>query len=48
LECVGRNRLSLGFYCGIESVRLRERRPRVAAMGHDLNKDWKLGPTLYR
>lgn len=48
LECVGRNPQSQGFYCGIESVRLRERRPRVEQMGHDKNKDWRKEPHLYQ
>jgi hypothetical protein len=32
----------------LESVRLLERRPRVAAFGHDKDKDWRKAPTLYR
>jgi hypothetical protein len=48
LECVGKNPLSQGYYCGIESLRLRERRPRVMEMGHEKNKDWKAEPKLYR
>ncbi len=48
LECVGKNVQSEGYYCGIESVRLRERRPRVTEMGHDKDKDWKKEPKLYR
>ena len=48
LECVGKNVQSEGYYCGIESLRLRERRPRVAEMGHDKDKDWKKEPKLYR
>ncbi len=48
LECVGRNPLSQGDGCGIESVRLRERRPRVAEYGHDRDKDWRQEPRLYR
>ena len=48
LECVGKNVQSAGFYCGIESVRLRERRPRVREMAHDKDKDWKQEPKLYR
>jgi hypothetical protein len=28
-------------------VRLRERRPRVAEMGHDKDKDWRKNPQLY-
>lgn len=48
LDCVGKNPLSEGYYCGIESLRLRERRPRVAQFGHDKNKDWKAAPMLYQ
>ncbi|MCX8108533.1 MAG: DUF2961 domain-containing protein [Verrucomicrobiae bacterium] len=48
LECIGKNPISSGFYCGVESVRLRERRPRVEAMGHDRAKDWRKEQVLYR
>lgn len=48
LQCVGRNQASSGYYCGLESVRLRERRPRVALYGHDKNKDWRANQMLYR
>jgi hypothetical protein len=48
LECVGKNPASTGYYLGLESVRLRERRPRVAQMAHDRDKDWKKDPKLYR
>ena len=48
LECVGKNAASQGYYCGIESVRLRERRPRVATMGFDKEKDWRKEPVLYQ
>ena len=48
LECVGRSPQSGGYYCGIESLRLRERRPRVTEMAHDKDKDWKKEPKLYR
>ena len=48
LECAGRNPLSSGDYLGIESVRLRERRPRVSEYGHDKNKDWRQAPILYQ
>lgn len=48
LECVGKNVLSTGYYLGIESVRLRERRPRVKTYGHDKDKDWKESQILYR
>jgi len=48
LECVGKNPRSSSYYCGLESVRLRERRPRVAAWAHDRDKDWRANPILYR
>jgi hypothetical protein len=47
LTCVGRNPLSGGCYLGIESARLRERRPRVAAFGFDRDMDWRKEPRLY-
>jgi hypothetical protein len=47
LECVGKNPLSGGYYLGIESVRLRERRPRVKDYAHDLEKNWREMPVLY-
>jgi hypothetical protein len=47
LECVGKRPVSDGYYLGIESVRLRERRPRVQQMGWDKDKDWKKNPVLY-
>ena len=48
LKSIGKNPRSAGFACAIESVRLLERRPRVAAYGHDKDKDWRKNPTLYR
>lgn len=48
LECVGKNPASSGYYCGLESVRLRERRPRVKTMGHERDLDWRIEPKLYR
>jgi hypothetical protein len=48
LECVGSNPRSTGHYLGIESVRLRQRRPRVREYGHDSEKDWRKEPILYR
>jgi hypothetical protein len=48
LECVGKSARSSGYYLGLESVRLRERRPRVTAYGHDRDKDWRQNPNLYR
>ena len=47
LECAGKNTASSGFFCGIESLRLRGRRPRVTAMAHDKDKDWRKDPKLY-
>ncbi len=46
LDCVGKAPRSGGFACTVRSVRLLERRPRVATFGHD--KDWGTDPTLYR
>ena len=48
LECLGKNMQSESYYCGIESVRLRERRPRAAEMAHEKNDDWRKEPRLYR
>jgi hypothetical protein len=47
LECVGKNPAAQGYYLGIESLRLRERRPRVTELGFDKDKDWKKNPILY-
>lgn len=47
LECLGKNHLSSVAGIGIESVRLRERRPRVIEMGHDRDKDWRADPKYY-
>ena len=48
LECAGKAPASQGYLLGVESVRLRERRPRVAEMAHDRDKDWRREPKLYR
>ncbi len=48
LECVGRNPASQGYYLGLESVRLRERRPRVTEYGFDKDTDWRKDPVLYQ
>jgi hypothetical protein len=48
LTCIGKSPSSEGHFLGVESVRLRERRPRVQAMGHDKDKDWRKDPILYR
>ena len=37
----------MGYACGVASVRLLERRPRVAEYGHDRDKDWRKAPVLY-
>ncbi len=47
LECVGKHRDSTGYAIGVNSVRLRERRPRVKAFGYDKQKDWRKAPILY-
>jgi hypothetical protein len=48
LQCVGKNPLSTGYFAGIESLRLRERRPRVTEYGFDRDKDWRTSPVLYQ
>ncbi len=47
LECVGKNKDSSAFGIGVNSVRLRERRPRVKAFGYDQDKDWRKEQVLY-
>lgn len=47
LECVGKSARSEGYALGLESVRLRERRPRVEAVGRDRNNDWRKNPLFY-
>ncbi len=47
LECTGKAPESRGHFLGIHSVLLRERRPRVADMAHDRDKDWRKDPKLY-
>ncbi len=47
LECVGKNPAATGYYLGLESVRLRERRPRVSDYHHDAGKDWHTNPVFY-
>jgi len=46
LECVGRNHLSSGTSIGVNSVRLRERRPRVKDAAYLKEYDWRKGPVL--
>lgn len=47
LECIGKNHLSSGYGFTIESVRLRERRPRVKEMALDIDNDWRTNPIYY-
>ncbi len=47
LECVGKHPQSTGYLLGCESVRLRERRPRVKEWAHDRDKNWREKPLLY-
>jgi len=48
LVCVGKNAQSNGYFLGLESARLRERRPRVTEFGFDRNNDWRHNPLIYR
>lgn len=48
LECIGKNSASTQHWLGLESVRLRERRPRVKEWAFDKDKDWTKNPILYR
>ncbi len=48
LECTGKNKDATGRHIGINSVRLRERRPRVKTFGYDKDKDWRKEQVLYR
>jgi hypothetical protein len=47
LRLVGKDPRSTGKLLGIESVRLRERRPRVNAYEYDKKNDWHTSPKLY-
>ena len=47
LVCAGKSARSSGYACGLESVQLLERRPRVAEFGHDKDKDWRKDPRIY-
>ncbi|MBI3735881.1 DUF2961 domain-containing protein, partial [Candidatus Sumerlaeota bacterium] len=47
LECVGKSPDSSGYWLGLDSIRLRERRPRVKQWGFDKEKDWKKEKILY-
>lgn len=47
LDCVGKSAASTGYGVGFESVRLRERRPRVKEWAHEKDKDWRAKPILH-
>jgi hypothetical protein len=47
LRPVGKDKYSDGNMLGLESVRLRERRPRVTEYALDKDNDWKTNPILY-
>lgn len=47
LRLVGKDHFSTGNKLGLESVRLRERRPRVIGYAFDKDNDWKTNPKLY-
>jgi len=47
LVCVGKNKESSGHAIGVNSIRLRERRPRVKELGYDRDHDWRADPRLY-
>jgi hypothetical protein len=47
LKLVGKDQRSTGNLLGIESVRLRERRPRVTGFAFNKDNDWKINPVLY-
>jgi hypothetical protein len=47
MECVGKNPKSTGYFLGVESVRLRQRRPRVKEWARDKDKDWREEPIRY-
>jgi hypothetical protein len=48
MECIGKNPKSTDYWLGLESIRLRERRPRVKEWAHDRDKQWRENPILYR
>ncbi|HPD16909.1 MAG TPA: DUF2961 domain-containing protein [Planctomycetota bacterium] len=47
LVCVGKRDVSTGYWLGLDSLRLRERRPRVERYGHDKEADWRKNLVLY-
>lgn len=47
IECVGQNHLSSGDALLLESVRLRERRPRVSEWAFEKTNDWRTNPIYH-
>ena len=47
MVCVGKRDVSTGHWLGFDSLRLRERRPRVEQYGWDKDKDWRKKPVCY-
>lgn len=47
LELTGKNAKSTNNFMGIQSILLRERRPKVKEYGYDKDKNWKDNPVLY-
>ncbi len=47
LECTGKARASSAHRLGVDSVRLRERRPRVTEYARDKDRDCKKAPVVY-
>ncbi len=47
LECTGKSPASTKHWLGLDSLRLRERRPRVEEYGWDRDKDWRTERILY-
>ena len=47
LTCVGKRDASTGHWLGLDSLRLRERRPRVEQYGWDKARDWRKDPVCY-
>jgi hypothetical protein len=47
MVCAGKRDASTGHWLGFDSLRLRERRPRVERYGHDKDADWRKKPILY-
>ncbi|HEY3321907.1 MAG TPA: glycoside hydrolase family 172 protein [Planctomycetota bacterium] len=46
LVCTGKRDVSKGYWLGLDSLRLRERRPRVEKYGWDKDVDWRTKPRM--